>query len=53
MNLNLKQLVDSPTCESRSLIDHMYISSHLAGDTTVVDCYFSDHDFVFGSIKQL
>ena len=51
MDLNLKQLVDSPTHDSRSLIDHMYISSHLAGDATVVYCYFSDHDFVFGSIK--
>ena len=53
MNLNLKQLVDSPTLDSRSLTDHMYISSHLVGDATVVDCYFSDHDFVFGSIKRL
>ena len=53
MNLNLKQLVDSPTHDSRSLIDHIYILPHLAGDATVVDCYFSDHDFIFGSIKLL
>ena len=53
MNLNLKQLVDSPTRDSGSLIDHMYISPHLVGEATVIDCYFSDHDFVFGSIKRL
>ena len=52
-NLNLNQIFNIPTHDSGTLIDHMYISSHLTGGSTVVDCYFSDHDFVFGAIQQL
>ena len=52
-DLNLNQVVNTSTCDSGTLIDHMYISSHFACESTVADCYFSDHDFVFGAIQQL
>ena len=42
-----------PTHDSGTLIDHMYISSHLTCESTVADCYFSDHDFIYGVIQQL
>ena len=53
INLKLNQVVNIPTCDSGTLIDYMYISSHLTCRSTVTDCYFSDHDFVFGAIQQL
>ena len=52
-NLNLNQVVNTSMHDSGTLIDHMYISSHLMCESTVADCYFSDHDFIFGAIQQL
>ena len=52
-NLNLNQIVNTSTRDSGTLIDHMYISSHLTCESTVANCYFSDHDFTFGVIQQL
>ena len=52
-NLNLNQVVNTSTCDSGTLIDHMYISSHLTCESAVANCYFSDHDFIFGVIQQL
>ena len=42
----LKQVVSKPTCDSRTLIDHVYASDHLIVQSDVSDCYFSDHDYV-------
>ena len=53
INRKLNQVVNIPTCDSRTLINHMYISSHLTCRSTVTDYYLSDHDFVFGAIQQL
>ena len=43
------QMVDIPTCETGSLLDHIYINGPLdqIGFFTQVDaCYYSDHDIV-------
>ena len=41
-----KQVVTKPTCDSRTLIDHVYVSNSLQIDSDVSDCYYSDHDHV-------
>ena len=41
-----KQVVTKPTCDSGTLIDHVYVSTSLKVDTDVSDCYYSDHDLV-------
>ena len=43
------QMVDRPTCETGSLLDHIYVNDTLdqIGFSTQVDaCYYSDHDIV-------
>ena len=49
-NLGFHQIVTMPTCDSRTLIDHVYISPGVNADAKVADCYYSDHDFVLASI---
>ena len=41
-----KQVVTKPTCDSGTLIDHVYVSTSLQVDTDVSDFYYSDHDLV-------
>ena len=38
-----KQVVTKPTCDSGTLIDHVYVFTSLKVDTDVSDCYYSDH----------
>ena len=50
--LGFYQYITHPTTDYGSLLDHMYyndISANILTD--VVDCYFSDHDSVFMSVK--
>ena len=49
-SLKFRQLVEKPTRDSGTLIDHMYLNSELPVTTDVTDCYYSDHDFVLGAI---
>ena len=50
-SLNFSQIVTKPTCDSGTLIDHVYINGHLGVQSDVVDCYYSDHDFVLCKIS--
>ena len=34
------------TCDSGTLIDHVYVSNSLQADSDVSDCYYSDRDHV-------
>ena len=47
----LYQIVTKPTCDSGTLIDHVYARKTLQIETDVSDCYYSDHDFVLVNIK--
>ena len=47
----LYQLVTKPTCDSGTLIDHVYARTTLQIKTDVSDCYYSDHDFVLVNIN--
>ena len=47
-----KQLVTKPTCDSGTLIDHIYINEKLFVQTDVSDCYYSDHDYVLCTISK-
>ena len=49
-SLNFNQVVTKPTRDSGTLIDHVYINAQLRVETDVVDCYYSDHDFVLCKI---
>ena len=44
------QMVTKPTCDSGTLLDHIYVTSKVAIATDVNDCYYSDHDYVLCSI---
>ncbi len=47
-----QQFVTEPTTDSRSLLDHDYTNIPSSNVSTMVsDCYYSDHDIVFVSIK--
>ena len=46
-----KQMVTKPTCDSGTIIDHVYASPTLKIETDVNDCYCSDHDCVLCCIK--
>ena len=46
---NFKQIVQSPTSDRGTLIDHMYYNRPVS-DVVVHDTYDSDHDTVYGSI---
>ena len=52
-SLNYTQLVTKPTCDSGTLIDHVYINAQLNIDCDVADCYYSDHDFVLCKISAI
>ena len=47
----LYQLVTKPTCDSGTLIDHVYARRLLQIKIDVSDCYYSDHDFVLVNIN--
>ena len=49
--LGLQQHVSRPTRDSGTLIDHLYVTANVAVQTDVLDCYYSDHDFVFAGIQ--
>ena len=49
-SLNFNQVVTKPTRDSGTLIDHVYINAQLGVESDVVDCYYSDHDFVLCKI---
>uniref|UniRef100_A0A0L8FY65 Uncharacterized protein n=1 Tax=Octopus bimaculoides TaxID=37653 RepID=A0A0L8FY65_OCTBM len=42
----LDQLVQKPTTDYRTLLDHVYVNQDRSPQVTVTDCYFSDHDLV-------
>ena len=45
----LLQMVNRPTCETGSLLDHIYVNDAMdkIGFCTQIDsCYYSDHDIV-------
>ena len=43
----LKQMVNKPTNDSGTMIDHVYMSQTLhTMQTDVKDCYYSDHDCI-------
>ena len=39
-------MVDKPTHDSGTIIDHMYVTNSVKIVTDVTDCYYSDHDYV-------
>ena len=43
----LEQMINKPTHDSRTIIDHIYKSQTLHKmQTDVKDCYYSDHDSI-------
>ena len=40
------QVVSKPTRDSGTLIDHVYVIGDIDVTCDVIDCYYSDHDFV-------
>ena len=50
-SLGLHQLVDSPTTDSGSQLDHIFYNSpHITALVDVVDVYYSDHDAMYVSL---
>ena len=49
-NHSFRQLVDKPTTDYGSLLDHVYINGDLKIAVDVVDTYYSDHDAVCLSV---
>ena len=48
------QLIKTPTTDRGTLIDHIYCNSNSGNIVTeVADCYYSDHDIVFCSLRDL
>uniref|UniRef100_A0A0L8IC15 DUF6570 domain-containing protein n=1 Tax=Octopus bimaculoides TaxID=37653 RepID=A0A0L8IC15_OCTBM len=45
------QLVQKPTTNCGSLLDHVHVNQDRRPQVTVTDCYFSDHDVVCVSLK--
>ena len=45
-----KQMVTKPTCDSGTLLDHVYVTPKVSITTDVSDCCYSDHDYVLYSI---
>ena len=42
-----QQMVNKPTDDSGTIIDHVYMSQRLhTMQTDVTDCYYSDHDCI-------
>ena len=46
------QIVTKPTRDSGTLIDHAYVTGELDVSSDVIDCYYSDHDFVVVMVSQ-
>ena len=47
-----KQMVNKPTHDSETIINHVYVSQTVnTMQTDVTDCYYSDHDFILCSIN--
>ena len=43
----IRQMVNKPTHDSRTIIDHVYVSQTVnTMQTDVTDCYYSDHDCI-------
>ena len=42
-----KQMVEKSTCDSGTIIDHVYVTNSMNIVTYVSDCYYSDHDYGF------
>ena len=51
--LGFTQCVDKPTRDSGTLIDHLYTTRDIKADCCVIDCFYSDHDFVACSLHDL
>ena len=51
--LGFTQWVDKPTRDSGTLIDHLYTTQDIKADCCVIDCFYSDHDFVACSLHDL
>ena len=47
-----KQMVKKPTTDSGTLIDHVYVSQEVTVTTDVIDCYYTDHDYVLSAITM-
>ena len=45
-SMGFKQMVNKPTHDSGTIIDHVYVTNSLKIVTDVTDCYYSDHDYV-------
>ena len=47
----LKQMINKPTHDSGTIIDHVYVSHTLNTiETDITDCYYSDHDCILCAI---
>ena len=45
--LDFKQVINKPTHDSRTIIDHVYVSHTLNTiQTDFTDCYYCDHDYI-------
>ena len=44
------QHVKTPTIDTGSLLNHLYTLQICDIKTEVMDCYYSDHDFIYASI---
>ena len=45
------KMINKPTHDSGTIIDHVYVSCTLNTiQTDVTDCYYSDHDFILNVI---
>ncbi len=51
-SIGFSQLVQHPTTDSGSLLDHIYYNQSPDGVVDVVDTYYSDHDACFLSLHQ-
>ena len=50
--IGFKQIVQKPTTDSGTLIDHVYVSQDMTVTTDVTDCYYTDHDYVLSAIMM-
>ena len=50
-SLGYMQCISKPTRDSGALIDHLYEMSNVIAMCDVIDCYYSNHDFVAASIR--
>ena len=46
-SMGFKQMVDKPTCDSGTFIDHVYVTNSMKIVMDVTEnCYYSGHDYV-------